>query len=459
MNRIDRLRRPAFLAALFLIAACGSDEGTVIPGDGDVDLIPETAEDMPLEPDADAPDGPDVPDGADVPDGDGTPDLEPDGTVEVVWDVSIVDDSDNFKSRAAIALDADGYVHLAYNIATDPEGWYTPSVWYATNRDGSWSRLEAAPANGFSNEYPVIVVDSAGIPHIFYNRYIEAQEQIELFHVAGNGSGGFNDPQNITLTTDADEYAPSAFIETDDTVHIVFQRRTGTPETGYAYGVGYMTLSGGTPSSIEEVTAESSPASLDPGYDVAVDADGSVHVLFCKVGDTDFDYVLHYRQKSGSGWGVEERLTETSLDVFSPGMDVDAAGNVHIAYVKGPAFGDKNLQYNRLESGGWVGEQTLSTFPDDRSYYLGLAAERTSSEVHIAFKRYYDSNGDIFYLRRDGGSFDEEYRVTETADMDEGVPAAAVHTDGTLYISFAENIFDAPNGTIYLATRSEVVVP
>jgi hypothetical protein len=140
-------------------------------------------------------------------------------------------------------------------------------------------------------------------------------------------------------------------------------------------------------------------------------------------------------------------------------MDVDGAGNVHIAYVKGPAFGDYSLQYNRLESGAWAGEQTLSTFPDDRSYYLGLVAEKTSSEVHIAFKRYYDSNGDIFYLRRDGSSFDEEYRVTETAELDEGVPAAAVHTDGTLHVSFAENLSDAPNGTIYLATRSEVMVP
>jgi hypothetical protein len=440
-------------------ARCGSDEGgpSLPDADADIEVVPETADDVPVEEQPDVPEtqDPDL-DAVDVPDTEG--DVETDGTVEVVWDVAVVDDVPGFKSRVAIALDAAGNVHLAYNIATDPEGWYTPSVWYATNESGSWAKVEAAPAAGVSNEFPVIVVDAAGKPHIFYNRYIEAEGQIDVFHLTTDDGGTFQAPQNITAALDDEAYAPSAFIEGDDTIHLVFQTRTGV-SPDYVYGIGYATVSGGAVSAIEEVASSSAMPSLDPTHDIVVDGSGNVHVVYGMPGETGYEGVLNYRGKTGSAWGAPEALSETNMDVYGTCLGIDGAGVIHLAYVKGELFGDMSLMYNSREGGSWSAAQALGTFPDDRSYYLGLAGENGGEGVHIAFKRYYDSNGDIFYLRGQGGAFDEPYRVTETADLDEGTPAIALAADGTVYIAFTENLSDAPNGVIYLATRREITTP
>jgi len=443
-------------------ARCGSDDGNphLPDADADLEVIPETADDVPVEEQPDVPDVPETQDpeldAVDVPDTEG--DVETDGEIEVVWDVTVVEDVTGFKSRVAIALDAAGNVHLAYNIATDPEGWYTPSVWYATNESGSWAKVEAAPAAGVSNEYPVIVVDAAGKPHIFYNRYIEAEDQIDIFHITTDDSGTFQAPQAITAAFDGWAYAPSAFIEGDDTIHVVFQTQTGV-SPDQVYGIGYAAVSGGTPSAVEEVASSSAIPSLDPTHDIVVDGSGNVHVVYGMPGDTGYEGVITYRGKTGATWSAPEALSEASLDAYSCGLGIDGAGVIHLAYVKGELFGDMSLTYNRRESGAWSAAQALSTFPDDRAYYLGLVGETGGEGVHIAFKRYHDSMGDIYYLKAEGGTFEEPYRVTETAELDEATSAIALAADGTLFIAFTENLSDAPNGVIYLATRREIMTP
>lgn len=445
-------------------SGCGSDNGEVT-GDGDADVLVETDDgfeswpDIAPDEDIDAADMEDIADTADAPDTvdvpDDAADVEPDGPVVVEWDISVIDDSPAFKSRAALAMDGDGNLAIAYNVATDPEGWYTPSVWYATNAGGEWDARVAAPADGISNEYPNVVFDSENKPHIFYNRYNPDEEQIDIFHVTLDDGLNFTEPENVTQTTGSGEFAPALAMDGDDTIHLLFQVRTGNPEMGYVYSIGYQTFSDSVATEIEEVTAESAFPGLNPAYDLEVDGDGNVHALFCRPGDWALSSVLHYRKRGSGGWETEERMIGTDQDIFSPSIDVDGSGIVHIVYVRGPDLSSKTLQYNRLVAGDWAGEQALSSSIDDRSYYLGLLADDAGG-VHIAFLRFFDGNSDVFYIRGMDGLFGDEERVTETVEPAEGTPSIAVDSGGTVYISLTENLSDAPNGKVYLATRREV---
>ncbi|MBI5481025.1 MAG: hypothetical protein HY906_19360 [Deltaproteobacteria bacterium] len=364
------------------------------------------------------------------------------------WSVAVVDDQPKFKSRAALAVGPDGTLHLAYNVATSVDGWTIPSVWYARRQGAIWERTEVAPAGGTSNEFPVLVVDSQNRPHVFYNRAVGGV--VDLFMLAGTGSG-FAAAVNLTNTTGKDEFAPSVAIDGSNAIHVLFQERTG-PSGSYVYSIGYLRVSAGSPGSPEPVASGTAMFSLSPDYDIVADG-GGVHVVYCKPGDSAFNNVLYYRHRASSAWEPESRVTATDQDVWSPAIGVDGAGTVHAAYTKGPSWSEKTLTYNRRTSGAWLGEQPLSGSTEDRSYYLGLQVE-SDGLVHLAFHRFYDSNGDILYLTGRNGSLGPEERVTQTVAGDESSASVARVPGGPVVVSFLENLAAAPDGKVYLATRN-----
>lgn len=214
-----------------------------------------------------------------------------------LWEISVVDESPNYKSRAALVIDNDSKTHIAYNIATDPEGWYTPSVWYAVQEEDSWQTMVAAPADGISNEFPNLMLDPGNDPYIFFNRNVPEESQIDLFYVTRKGDG-FSQPVNITNTADKDEYGVDIAVDRNDDIHLIFQERTETGEPGmYDYSIGYLKISEGTPSPPEVVTEFSAQPGLNPGYSIAVDKKDRLHLVYCKPGDNELNNVLYYRAK------------------------------------------------------------------------------------------------------------------------------------------------------------------
>jgi hypothetical protein len=363
------------------------------------------------------------------------------------WSVTVVDDQPRFKSRAALAVGPDGTLHLAYNVATSTDGWTVPSVWYARRSGAIWERTEVAPAGSASNEFPVIVVDSQNRPHIFYNRAVGGV--VDLFMLQGTGSG-FAAAVNLTNTSGRDEFAPAVAIDPGDAIHVLFQERSG-PSGSYVYSVGYLRVAAGSAGAVESVAADTAQFSLSPDYAVVADASG-VHAVYCKPGDDTFNNVLYHRHR-GAGWEPESRVTATDQDVWSPAIGLDASGTLHVAYTKGPTWSEKTLTYNRRSAGAWLGEQPLSSSTEDRSYYLGMEVEGDGL-VHLAFYRFYDSNGDIHYLAGRDGALGPEERVTNTADGDESTPSIGRVPGGPVVLVFLENLSTAPNGKVYLATRN-----
>ncbi|MBI5529514.1 MAG: hypothetical protein HY897_24580 [Deltaproteobacteria bacterium] len=214
----------------------------------------------------------------------------------------------------------------------------------------------------------------------------------------------------------------------------------------------YLSTKNGAPSVAETVADMTAPFSLSPDYDLAVDNAGNVHAVYSKPGSSDFNNVLYRRKRTAAGWDAEKGLTALDRDVWSPAIGLDGAGVVHLAYADGADWDHKTLTYNRLEAGAWKGVQAISTSTDDRTYYLGVAGDPVAG-VHIAFKRFFDSMSDVLYIRGNGGAFETEEIVTATPDMDEDTPSLTVTSSGLPQIVFTENLKDAPNGKVYLATK------
>jgi hypothetical protein len=438
--------------------ACKCDGGQVVCHKTASDESPAEVPDVPPPVDAFemADPGPDIPDVAAPEAQEGVTDEAGDaGALSPAWTVGKVDDRPAFKSRIAMAVAKSGALHVVYNVATSADGWDTPEIWHAVGSGQDWTRTLVAAANGISNEFPVLVLDSQDVPHVFFNRYDKSEDQIDVLAVTGNGAGGFAAPQNVTKSSHRDEYGPSAFVEPDDSIHLLFQVRTPMDSPGkYAYSVGYLRLGPGGAQPVEAVAEGSALPGLNPEYDLAVDASHTVHAVYCRPGKLELNNVLYYRARTTEGWAEEKALTPIDLDVWDPAVAVDGGGTVHVAYTFGPDWDTKTLYYQRL-SGGIAGPaQALSASTRDRSYYLGLAAD-PSGKVLLGFERFIGDDKDLFFLTGQDGVFQPEERVTATAAGDESTPAVAFGPDGTVYLAFTENLANAPNGVAGLAVRAK----
>jgi hypothetical protein len=369
------------------------------------------------------------------------------------WQMEVVDNSPHFKSRAAVAASLSGDPQVAYNIATSTDGWGKPAVWFAHQGSGSWDKSLAVDAAGISREFPVTLVDAKGRSYIFYNQYIASNDQVDIFYTYSYDQQTFVAPINLTASAQAHEFAPSVALDDQGNFHLLFQRVING-----AYSIGYLKLTNGQASPVETVADAVTQFSLSPDYAVGVDRQlGIVYAVYCRSGDLSINNVLYLRQRTNS-WQPEQRVTDKKLDVWSPSVAVDGNGQVHLVYNLGPDWDHKTLTYNRLLAGSLLGEQALTTSTDDRSYYLGLAAE-SDGTVHIAFARYYtvvaggNGMGDILYLKGKNGVFFPEERVTNTPTLDEDYTGIALGAGGKIYISLVENGAKAPDGVVYLATK------
>jgi hypothetical protein len=368
-----------------------------------------------------------------------------------IWKINIVDGMPKFKSRVALAVDPSGRPHLAYNIASSDDGWKTPDIWHAVRESGSWSLQKAVPANGVSNEYPSIVTDSKGKVHIVYNRLVKEQGQIDLFAVSAEDGKTFSAPINLTNSTDADEFAATAAVDGQGTLHVLVHR-----EVQKAPSIAYLTVTAGQPSAIEVVATGTAVHSLNPGHHIAVDSKGTVYAVYSRPGSSNpLLSVLHLKQRT-TVWSAETAVSDKAQDAWDPCLAVDGNGTLHLAYVLGKNWDEKRLTYDRFRQQSWAGAIPLSSSVEDRSYYLGLAAAPDGT-VHIAFTRYFPYNStsgraDLFYLSGKDGLFAPEQRLTSTPEQDEGTPALALGPGATPLIAFTENLSAAPDGKIYLAS-------
>ncbi len=111
------------------------------------------------------------------------------------------------------------------------------------------------------------------------------------------------------------------------------------------------------------------------GEDVILASDGTVHLAVVVDGD-----LYHYTDASGA-WTAE--LVDCELSIREPSIAVDAAGSVHVAYVR---WTRSELWYATNATGGFVHERVAFL---ERTYWdtpeIAVASDRS---VHLLFAWY-----------------------------------------------------------------------
>jgi hypothetical protein len=366
------------------------------------------------------------------------------------WTIETVDADPGFKARVAVALDPEQRVRLAYNRATSADGWENFELRVAEQTDEGWKIETVVASDGFSNEYPTIVVDNQGVSHVVFNRYVPSENQIDLFVVSGTIGAGFSTPVNLTQTQGTDEFGGSVAMGPDGVLHVIHIQRTPIPdEPGkYTYDTGYVAYDG-APKDAEVIGAGTLMFTGSPEQSIAVDPAGRVHVAYLRPGEKPSHGVAHYRKLEPIGWSTETMVTSNQAN--ATGISIAAAADrVHFTYGKGTV--DVTMMHRVLDAAGLGSETALTNSVKDRAYYLGLQAVGTDG-FYVAFRRLIDGNADVFFISTEPGTLVLEESVTQTSDEDELVASLAAGRCGEAYVAFLENFSTAPDGRVMLATR------
>ncbi|MCG3257442.1 MAG: hypothetical protein KAU62_15170, partial [Candidatus Heimdallarchaeota archaeon] len=145
----------------------------------------------------------------------------------------------------------------------------------------------------------------------------------------------------------------------------------------------------------EVVSTESTGNSVEPS--LAVDAAGNVHIAWIDSTDyagsgTDYDIFYKYWDASSSSWTTAEVVsTESTGESYLPSLAVDAAGNVHIAWTDVTDYAgagtDWDIFYKRWvsSSSAWTTAEVVSTESTGNSDNPYLAVD-AAGNVHITWE-------------------------------------------------------------------------
>jgi hypothetical protein len=201
---------------------------------------------------------------------------------------------------------------------------------------------------------------------------------------------------------------PSLAVDASGTVHVVW---SGDYLYNGAYNVYYKYRTPGTGGSWITNAEQVSQSGTGRYPSLAVEDDGTVHVLFRDTFDyfgncgPDADYFYRKRSSGATGvWGsIEPVSTESDLSFYESSIAVDAFGNVHAVWADGtnqkPISGhyELDISYKKRDSGGWPTVTEVVSLDgvyqsNIHSRRPSIEAENLTGDVHIIW---YDWDPDI----------------------------------------------------------------
>jgi hypothetical protein len=219
-----------------------------------------------------------------------------------------------FGEQPALAVDASGWVHVAF--VNEFGGNY--EVYHCRWRGTSWSLprnvsntsgVSSAPGLGIASDDTIHVVWADNTPG--YN---------VIYHAYWNGTYWINEP-----VPSAFGGAPAVSVSMDGVVHVVWQDRDAP---GAPYEIYYSRWTGSHWSLPEDLSDTVTEQSIIPG--VAVGPDGQAHVAWQEREDSR--YTIYYTRGFVAYWSVPERVSEGEGEAYLPSLTVSAGSTVYVGW-------------------------------------------------------------------------------------------------------------------------------
>ena len=321
-------------------------------------------------------------------------------------------------ARTVLALDETDTPHIAYA----PDG----AVKYVHWNGRSWDVQTIG-----QGDWPDLVIDAAGHPHLAYMTGIWS---VLVYHAWHDGQGwqievAYSRPP---LSGWAGEWATSVSLALD---------RQGNPAISYTYagfrkfglewsGFGYARRTEGGWIADE---------SMNRGGDftaLSLDEAGYPHIIYAGQG------FLGYLRWTGSAW--EDQPVVGQENNFGAGsIALDSRGAAHIGYIARDAYGDLDLQHVTLLYGVWTAE-TVDRARDRGLLGSSLAVD-SAGRPHVSYR---SRNGTLQYATWTGANW-----VSETVDGAQGsiIGQTSLHMDanGAPHI-----VYVSPESQLKWARRS-----
>jgi hypothetical protein len=309
----------------------------------------------------------------------------------------IIDSSAYVGQESSIAVDSNGYTHIAHYDATNADLKYT------TDKSGTWVST-TVDVTGLVGKYPSIALDSNGKVHISY--FDQTNEDLKF---ATDSSGAWV-ISSIATSNDVGKYSSIA-IDSNDKVHISYY------DESYGY-LKYVTNKTGAwvVSSVDSTGNAGFYTSID------IDSNGHLHISYGSTGG------LKYATNKTGSW-VYSVIDSTSNSGYHNSIGVDSNNKIHISHYD---LNQKDLRYSTDKSGSWV--HTIIDSSGSVGFYTSLALD-SNQKLHIS---YYDSTDDsLLYATDKTGSW-----VISVLDENGQDGSIAVDSSGRVHVSYYDDTVD-----------------
>ena len=224
------------------------------------------------------------------------------------WGGPQVIDADYSRDSMALALDADGYAHVAYTRVIDTK----TRVHYATNRSGSWKTLVVDP--DVVSGTVALAQDVAGYPHLVY---FDGASTVWL---ATNRSGAWQRTAVLQDAANPTYYVLRVAVDRAGRRHVTYAYAGAT---GAVYAVRSEGPGGWTTTPLGTLGS--------PVYDLrlAADPSGALHVAYSGGVDTNGHFDVMYGSNRGGAW---RHVSVSPGHDWSLSLLVDDLGSARVAW-------------------------------------------------------------------------------------------------------------------------------
>ena len=236
----------------------------------------------------------------------------------------------------SIAVDSNGYVHIAFMETVEQGDNKYFRILYTDNVGGTFKTpVELNYTNYINFGHPSIVVDANGVSHIVcYSR-----DNSGVYIVYANYSSGvLSQPIKVNSTLVSANISapiPDLTVDGNNNIHIVFSAAdldhysNGNPNFNYT-AVYYVNYSNGVFSTPIKVSGN---VEITSHPSIALDTNGVIHIVFAGHPRTELlDYDIFYVDNSTGSFSSPLKIFDTEHTDYLPHIEVDSHGFSHIVF-------------------------------------------------------------------------------------------------------------------------------
>lgn len=264
--------------------------------------------------------------------------------------------------RQCIAIDSNDTIHLIWkdnsNIQESGSDW---DLYYSTkSKIDTWtSQVLITPNSSYNINCLSIAIDSMNMIHVAWKQQTDLLNDTDIFYMTGSTTKNWSTPMLISTNSSGICSCPSLFIDTTDTVHLIWADTTPMNHSGTDADLYYTkkTLSSNW-SLIELVTPNSNGNAIDPF--IVTDQSHHVHIVWYEKDNESGNSDIYYSTRSKSEpWSEPYRVSEDCIGTSSdPIIQIDSNNTIHVLWNDNSNLFDNGNDYDlfyrkKPNNGSW----------------------------------------------------------------------------------------------------------